>query len=218
MPTISYAITACNEHVELKRLLDQIESFITNDDEIVVQLDNTYTSEVWEVVQHYNVGRPYQYHRIVYGLNKDFAAFKNNLMQHCTKDYIFFIDADEYLAQGLISDLKLILADNPDIDCYALPRINTVEGLTSDHINKWGWYVNEAGWINYPDYQTRICKNDKSIVWSGKVHERLTGWKAGSHLPPEYPDYSLLHHKTIQKQEAAVKLYQAINPNVNEKL
>jgi glycosyltransferase involved in cell wall biosynthesis len=210
MPTISYAITACNEHVELKRLLDQIESFITADDEIVVQLDNTYTAEVWEVVQHYNVGRLYQFHRIVHGLSKDFAAFKNNLMQHCTKDYVFFIDADEYLADGLVSDLKLILVDNPDVDCYAIPRINTVKGLTSEHINKWGWHVNEAGWVNYPDYQTRICKNDKSIVWSGKVHERLIGWKTGSHLPAEYTDYSLIHPKTIDRQEKQNQLYSNI--------
>ena len=210
MATISYAITACNEHVELKRLLEQLESFISDEDEIIVQLDSTHTNEVWDVVQFYNVGRTYQYHRIVYGLNNDFAAFKNNLKDHCTKDYIFFIDADEYLSQGLISDLKLILTDNPNVDCYALPRINTVEGLTSEHINKWGWYVNEAGWVNYPDYQTRICKNDKNIVWSGKVHERLVGWKAGSQLPAEYPDYSLQHHKTIDKQEKQNQFYNNI--------
>ena len=39
MSSISYAITACNEHVELDRLLTQLLSFIKNEDEIVVQMD-----------------------------------------------------------------------------------------------------------------------------------------------------------------------------------
>ena len=39
-----------------------------------------------------------------------------------------------------------------------VPRVNTVEGLTQEHINKWRWNVNENGWINWPDYQTRINK------------------------------------------------------------
>ena len=208
--TISYAITACNEHAELEQLLDKINSFISSEDEVVVQLDTTATQAVKTVADKYNVGALYQYHRITYSLNNDFAAFKNNLKDHCTKDYIFFIDADEGLAEGLIADLKQILTDNPEADCYAVPRINTVEGLTEEHIRRWGWHVSEVGWINYPDYQTRICKNEKSIVWLGKVHERLVGWKAGAHLPAEYPDYALLHHKTIERQEKQNNFYNTI--------
>jgi len=210
MPTISYAITACNEHVELEKLLDQINSVITSEDEIVLQLDTTATKEVKEVAEKYNVGTLYGYHRIYYSLGGNFAAFKNNLKDHCTKDYIFFIDADELLGQGLLADLKNILTDNPEIECYAVPRINRVEGLTTEHIQKWGWQLNEAGWVNYPDYQTRICKNAKHIGWSGKVHERLVGWKTGTHLPAEYPDYSLIHDKTIERQEKQNQLYSNI--------
>lgn len=208
MSTISYAITACNEHVELEKLLDQINSIITPDDEIVVQLDTTATKEVKKVAEKYNVGGLYEYHRIHHSLNNDFAAFKNNLKDHCTREYIFFIDADELLGQGLISDLKLILEDNPTIECYSVPRINRVEGLTNEHIQKWRWHVSEAGWVNYPDYQTRICKNAVHIGWTGKVHERLVGWKTGTHLPAEYPDYSLIHDKTIERQEKQNNFYE----------
>jgi hypothetical protein len=81
MPTISYAITACNEHVELERLLDQLNEHIRLEDEIVVQLDNTATDEVKKVAEKYNVGTPYEYHRILFGLKGDFASFKNNLCQ-----------------------------------------------------------------------------------------------------------------------------------------
>ena len=41
MPSISYAITACNEHVELDRLLKQLTEHIRSEDEIVVTDDET---------------------------------------------------------------------------------------------------------------------------------------------------------------------------------
>ncbi len=55
MATISYAITACNEHVELDRLLSQLSSSIRDEDEIVVQMDITATEEVKAVVNKYKL-------------------------------------------------------------------------------------------------------------------------------------------------------------------
>ena len=55
MKTISYAITACNEHVELERLLDQLNEHIRPEDQITVQLDTTATDEVKKVAEKYNV-------------------------------------------------------------------------------------------------------------------------------------------------------------------
>ena len=178
MSTISFAITAHNEHVELERLLDQLVKIIRNDDEIMVQLDSTATSEVKKVAEKYNVGYPFGYHRIFSSLNGDFATFKNHLKDHCTRDWIFFIDADEYLGDGLAENIHSLLEMNKGlVDLIAVPRINTVEGLTREHIDKWRWFVDDNGWVNYPDYQTRICANKKEIKWINKVHERLSGWK-----------------------------------------
>jgi glycosyltransferase involved in cell wall biosynthesis len=207
MPSISYAITACNEYVELERLLDQLNEHIRPEDEIIVQLDNTATDEVKEVAEKYNVGTKYDYHRIFFGLNGDFSSFKNNLKEHCSRDYIFQIDADEYLSEELILSLPQILEMNPDVELYAIPRINTVKGLTSEHINKWGWYINENGWINYPDYQTRILKNIPEIKWINKVHERLVGAKEIVPLPE---GYDLIHPKTIEKQEKQNNYYDTL--------
>jgi hypothetical protein len=55
MPSISYAITACNEHVELERLLSQLTEHIRPEDEIVVQMDITATDEVKDVVNKYKL-------------------------------------------------------------------------------------------------------------------------------------------------------------------
>ena len=208
MTTISYAITACNEHVELERLLDQINEHIRPEDEVIVQLDNTATDEVKKVANKYNVGTKYEYHRIIFPLNSDFAAFKNNLKQHCTRDYIFFIDADEYIAEHLLKLLPQVLEHNK-VDLISVPRVNTVEGLTEGHIKKWGWFVNDKGWVNFPDYQTRICKNIPEMRWEGKVHERLTGAKLSSVFPQDL-HWSLFHPKHIDRQEKQNQFYNLI--------
>ena len=204
MTSISYAITACNEHVELERLFTQLEDNIHPEDEVIIQIDTTATSEVKALCLDY-MGK--NWYVVEFGLNSDFASFKNNLKNYCTKDYIFQIDADEYLSEQLIISLPEILELNPEIELYAVPRINTVKGLTQEHIQKWGWSVNKNGWVNYPDYQTRILKNIPEIKWINKVHERLIGAKNGSHLPE---GYDLIHPKTIERQEKQNQFYNTL--------
>jgi glycosyltransferase involved in cell wall biosynthesis len=207
MPTISYAITAHNEHVELDRLLSQLTEHIRPEDEIVIQMDITATDEVKAVVNKYKLMNYF------HPLNNDFATFINNLKGLCTKDYIFQIDADEYLSDVLLLNLSDILEANPVIDIYAVPRINTVEGLTQEHIQKWGWKLDENGWVNYPDYQVRLCKNIPQFKWVGKVHERILGddgFNANvSFLPTGY-DLELIHPKTIERQEKQNNYYNTI--------
>lgn len=208
MPSISYAITACNEHVELERLLDQLNKTIRPEDEIVIQLDTTATAEVKAVAEKYNVGTEYEYHRIYYSLNNDFASFKNNLSEHCTRDYIFQLDADEYPHPELIENLPNILEGNSEIDVFLVPRINTVEGLTESHIKKWGWTV-EQGRVNFPDYQWRIWVNKKNIKWINKVHERLDGFGSYCTLPPSY-SMCIFHPKDIKRQEKQNNYYNTL--------
>ena len=205
MPSISYAITACNEHVELERLLNQLDSSIRNEDEIIVQLDITATEEVKEIASTSRYNKLTTV--VTIPLNKDFASFKNHLKGYCTKEYIFQIDADEYLSDNLLTYLHVILELNPEVELYAVPRINTVKGLTSEHINKWGWYINENGWINYPDYQQRIFKNIDRIKWINKVHERIVGAKTIVPLPE---GYDLIHPKTIERQEKQNNYYNTL--------
>jgi glycosyltransferase involved in cell wall biosynthesis len=199
MPSISYAITACNEHRELSILLELLTNNIRQQDEIVIQLDSNATEEVRQIAKDY----------VEFPLNKDFASFKNNLSKHCTKDYIFQIDADEYPHTHLITNLGDILEYNQTIDVLLVPRINTVEGLTEQHIQKWGWRVDHKGWVNFPDYQWRIWKNNGKINWINKVHERLDGFQEYSVLP-QSEEYCLFHPKEIQRQERQNALYETL--------
>lgn len=200
---ISFAIPVCNEDKELDRLLTQLHSFIQPQDEIVIQCDegNT-TSDVYKVLDKHT-----QYVRVIhFPLKNNFAAFKNNLKKNCTGDWIFQIDADEYLSDSFASTLHDILKSNPTVDVFLLPRINTVEGLTQEHIEKWKWNVNEKGWVNFPDYQTRIVQNSPKINWASKVHEVLTGFQTYSPLPAS-EEYCLIHPKTIERQERQNNFY-----------
>jgi hypothetical protein len=201
MPSISYAITACNEHVELDRLLSQLTEHIRPEDEIVVQVDITATEEVKNVIWKKGL-TVYSY-----PLNNDFASFKNNLKSLCAKDYIFQIDADEFLSEELIHYIDGILDENPEVEMFSVPRVNTVEGLTEAHIKQWGWHVNQDGWVNYPDYQNRILKNKPEIHWVNKVHEKIVGAMVTCPLPE---GFDLYHFKTIERQERQNNYYDTI--------
>jgi glycosyltransferase involved in cell wall biosynthesis len=203
---ISYAIPVCNEDKELDRLLAQLLFHETPDMEVVVQCDQGNTSsEVYRVLDKYSA-----FIRVIeFPLKGNFAAFKNNLKKHCTGAWIFQIDADEYLSEDLIKNLPAILQSNPTVDLLLVPRINTVEGLTQEHINKWQWRIDEKGWVNFPDYQTRILQNSPKINWASRVHEVLTGHNSYVMLPAE-ETYCLYHPKGIERQERQNNFYSAL--------
>ena len=200
---ISYAITVCNEHNELDRLLLVLLNTIRKEDQIIVQCDkDNTTSEVYNVLNNYDD----IIEVIEFPLNKDFATFKNNLKDNCIGDYIFQIYADEYLHSTFIEHLPDILESNPEVDLYWVPRINTVEGLTEEHIKMWGWRVDNEKRVNFPDYQSRILKNISYIKWENKVHEVVKGYKIETLLPTDNM-FCLLHPKTISKQERQNEFY-----------
>jgi glycosyltransferase involved in cell wall biosynthesis len=204
MKTISYCVTAWNEHEELDRLLTQLLKYKREEDEVIVQVDITVTEEVKAVVSRHGL--------ILYSypLNGDFATFKNHIKSLSSKDYYFLVDADEYLTDTLILNLGEVLDLNPQVDIYLVPRINTVDGLTQEHINKWRWSVNDKGWVNYPDLQTRICKNTPEYTWVGKVHERLAGPQGFTTYMPLPEGFELIHPKDIKRQEKQNKFYEQI--------
>ena len=203
---ISYAIPFCNEHKELDRLLNLLIKNKRSEDEIVVQADlgNT-TKEVYQVIDQHK----HNIKLVEFALQGNFGAFKNNLKANCSGEWIFQIDADEYLKEEFIQHLPELLQDNPTIDLFLLPRINTVEGLTQQHIDTWRWRVDENGWVNFPDYQTRILQNSPKINWVNKVHEVLTGHNIYAMFPAE-EFYCLIHPKTIDRQEKQNTLYSVL--------
>ena len=204
---ISYAIPVCNEHVELEKLLSFLHEHIDENDEIIVQCDKGNTTHEVDKVLSTWQGGPLRV--IHFPLNGHFSNFKNNLKEHCTGDWIFQIDADELPHESLITNLKSLLELNPTTEMLLVPRVNTVDGLTQEHINKWRWNVNEKGWVNWPDYQTRIIQNSSKIKWQNKVHEQIVGTSTQGVLPME-EEWCLYHPKTIGRQEHQNNFYNTL--------
>jgi glycosyltransferase involved in cell wall biosynthesis len=204
---ISYAITVHNELEELMKLLDFLNNNIREEDEVVIQYDEGGVTD--EVLEFLKIKQKIHGYTVVgFPLNKDFASYKNNLKENCKGDYIFQIDADEIPNEVMIAYLPEVLESNP-VDIIFVPRVNTVNGLTQEHIQKWRWNVNEKGWVNWPDYQTRIYKNTEDVTWMNKVHEKITGYDTFSNFPAE-EHWALYHPKQINRQEEQNKFYETI--------
>lgn len=205
---ISYAVTVCNEFLEIQRLIKFLLENKRIQDEIVVLYDKKNGDvEVESFLRANSINGEFVWHKAEF--QGHFADWKNKLTSYCSGDYIFQIDADEIPCTPILEALPDILQGNPDVDVYLVPRVNTVDGLTQEHINKWGWNVNSEGWVNWPDYQWRIYRNDGTITWKNRVHEVLTGFKQYATLPME-EDYSLYHPKTIKRQERQNAYYETL--------
>jgi hypothetical protein len=205
---ISYAITACNEHEEIIRLVTQLINYKGDNSEIVVLLDTPKSSP--EMIEYLELQANANYITLIESeFDNDFAQWKNFLNSHCKGEWIFQLDADEYLSNDLIYNLEELLEVNTDKDLIVVPRINTVNGLTPEHVQKWGWTVNEKGWVNFPDVQTRIYKNSEKIGWINKVHERIVGFESYTNFPSDEV-YCIIHPKTIERQEKQNDYYDTL--------
>ena len=211
---ISYGITVHKEHEELNQLLDLLINETDTEDEIIIVQDGD-DKKVEEVIsswmsQYLDAKGIYWYTR---KLDGNFADQKNYVIEQCEGDYIFHIDADEYPHETLIEQLPEILTIN-DVDLVWIPRVNTIDGMTEQDVMKWGWRVSEQGWVNYPDYQSRVFRRDEKIRWTRPLHEHIVGCKTYSHLPP-HEELSLYHPKTIEKQTQQNVFY---NQNFSQEL
>tara|TARA_B100000287_G_scaffold182636_1_gene172755 strand:- start:569 stop:1204 length:636 start_codon:yes stop_codon:yes gene_type:complete len=204
---ICYKILTHNETNSLEKLLDFLFENIKETDHIIV-VDDFSDTPTRKILSKYVDSNQYDYFQNK--LEDDFSKqhnYADSLVRN-EFDYIFSIDADELPNKWLIDNIHEILESN-DIDLIWVPRINTVEGITEEYIQQWGWRVNEKGWVNFPDYQGRIYKNDKSIHWVNPVHEIVTGAKKVSHFPTE-EEFCLYHPKDIQRQVKQNELYSKI--------
>lgn len=203
---LSYAICVCNEDKELDTLLNFIYRVKDGEDEVVVLVDTTNVSRGVK-----NVLNTYDNVRIVKrNFKNDFSEHKNYLNRQCTGDYIFNIDADEVPTEALVKYIKArLVITRPDL--VYIPRVNICLGQTQSFLKRWNFKVNDLGWVNWPDYQGRVFKNSKYIYWESAVHEKIGG--------PECkliegcdadPNLSLMHVKTVQKQNKQNEFYDTL--------
>jgi len=204
--TISYGITVNNEVEEITQLLNILFPLIDKGDEVIVLQDITNKNQqVADILDRYGD----QIIRLEARLDGDFATFKNNLIKACKKKYLFQIDADEYPTEDFIKSLKPFLRENREIEVFLVPRVNIIEGITDEYVQHMGWNMNEKGYVNFPDYQHRILKNNKKIFWKNKVHEFLYGNNSFLEMPKDF-NLSLIHLKNFEKQKKQNDFYNSL--------
>jgi glycosyltransferase involved in cell wall biosynthesis len=208
---ISYAILTHNEGEYINTLLSFLIINKRPEDEIVVVDDFSDDELTKQILEKYKSN-----------INLHYRTFdgdhtqKNYLNSLCVGDFILQLDADELISQTLINLLPDILEANPKVDLFIIPRINTVEGLTQEWIQKWGWNVNKNGWINFPDWQMRLYRNCDWVKWDGLLHSKVVGYKEYTHLPPE-EIFCILHPKQLDRQIKQNNLYDKIESNGRQK-
>jgi len=208
---ISYSILCHNEDKTLEKLIQTLLSYKQPQDEIVVLDDYSDNTKTKAILDYYSSTCDIKLDSR--HLLKDFASQKNYLKGMCTGDYSFNLDADEMISHWFMKDIHDILEGN-EVDLIYVPRINTVDGITEQHCRMYGYVMDEKGWINYPDWQGRIFRNRPNIIWEKPVHEQLRGFQTYAHLPMEQK-YSIIHHKTIERQVKQNKFY---NEEITAKL
>jgi hypothetical protein len=201
---LSYAICVCDESRELDELILFLKTVKDDEDEIVILIDSgKVTDGVRNVLSKYK--------NILVSEREftgNFAEHRNYHQALCSGDYIFAIDADEMPREEFIKKLKDTIATS-NMDLLYVPRINIIPGYTKEWLSKYKFKINENGWINWPDYQGRIYKNNGIIKWTKGLHETVDGATRVGMFPGE-PSHALWHIKNIQRQEDQDTFYKSL--------
>jgi len=201
---LSYAICVCNESRELDELILFLKTVKDEEDEIVILIDSgKVTDSVRNVLSKYK--------NILVSERKftgNFAEHRNYHQALCSGDYIFAIDADEMPREEFIRKLKDTITTS-NMDLLYVPRINIIPGYTKEWLSKYEFKINENGWINWPDYQGRVYKNNGIIKWTKGLHETVDGATRVGMFPDE-PNHALWHIKNIQRQEDQDTFYKSL--------
>jgi len=209
---LSFLVTVHNEDECLDRLLSQLVQYksFDGDCEVIVLDDYSTNPNTKDILDKYK----HHVKLVQHKLDMQFGKHKQFGNSCCTGDYIFQVDSDELFTDNLLYNIKEIIRLNESVELFMIPRVNTLEGLTADHVQRWGWRMSTLDGIsdpvvNWPDFQFRLYKNASHIRWERDLHEFITGAATTTYLDSETSDWALLHNKTISKQEAQNNFYVA---------
>ena len=103
---------------------------------------------------------------------------KNYAAEQASHDWIFSLDADERIPHALAEEIRGILASDPPLHGYRVPRVTF-------HLGRW---IRTTDF--YPDYQTRLYDR-RFARWRGRyVHESVTVDGPSGRLKNDLQHYS----------------------------
>ena len=187
MKSISLCLIAKNEEEVIGRC---IESVIDVIDEIIV-VDTGSTDKTIEIAEKYGA-KVYNFTWI-----DDFAAARNYSFSKATKEYIFWLDADDILFPGDKEKFKEL---KEGLD-------GTVDAVSMNYVLAVDENNNPASSLR----RNRLVKRSNNFLWIGKVHEYLEVY--GNMISS---NVSILHQKNKPYTDRNLRIYEGMLKNNNE--
>ncbi len=147
--TLSVAIVTLNEAANLPRTLASVR--FANE---VVVVDSGSTDATVEIVEQSGA-------RLFEEPWKGFARQKNAAIAHTTGDWVLSLDADEEVSDALAQEIDALLADEPALGAYRIPRLNHFLGRPLRHGGYW------------PDPKLRLFRRGAARFEDRPVHETM---------------------------------------------
>jgi glycosyltransferase involved in cell wall biosynthesis len=146
---LSVTVIALNEEENIVPCLESVRFA----DEIIV-VDSGSTDRTLELARNFT-GR-------IFTIDwQGFAGTKNFALEQATGDWVFSLDADERVPEGLREEILKVVKDDGPLDGYRIPRKNYVGG-------RW---IRRLGW--YPDYTLRLFRRGRGRFKDREVHEEV---------------------------------------------
>lgn len=166
MQKLSVVLAVYNEEDNLPKCLEAVRNLA---DEIVV-VDGGSEDRTVDIARKFGA-------KIIQTTNPpNFHINKNKAIDAAIGDWILQLDADEVVSKELAEEIKRVIAKNPSIDGFWIPRRNFFLGR----------FLKKGG--QYPDYTLRLYKHGKGRLPAKDVHEQaILEGKAG------YLENDLLH-------------------------
>ncbi|MCU7497220.1 MAG: glycosyltransferase [Ignavibacteria bacterium] len=146
MPSLTLSMIVKNEEKYLQECLDSVKDIAG---EIVV-VDTGSTDRTIEIAERAGA-RVYNFDWV-----NDFSAARNYALSKSTGDWILYLDADERLSQKSHKELKSIISSKKKEAYFCI--VNSI-GSAAQKSNK----------MRY----ARLFRNEKSIKFSGSIHEQI---------------------------------------------
>ena len=150
MAEVSVLILAKNEEKFIGACIESVVDFAS---EIIV-IDDGSTDRTGEISRSLGA-------KIVpHPLDGNWGAQQTFAIGQATRDWIFFIDADERATPQLAAHIKNILAEDDRSKAYCTARLSYF----------WGQPLRHGGW--FPDYVVRLLPREGTYV-TGFVHPKI---------------------------------------------
>ena len=187
---ITAAIIAFNEEAKIGRALRSVEWA----DEILV-VDSGSTDRTTEIAAEHGA-------RVITNPWPGFSAQKQFANDAAQNDWIFSLDADEEVSDGLRREIQSVLDSGPDRDGYRVPRLSFYMDRPIRH----------SGW--YPDRQLRLFDRRKAHWKDALIHESVKVDGPVGDLTNDLHHYSVddaaHHHRMIGERYAPLAAEQML--------